>query len=658
MKNFQIMRYLSKYKTWIAAASLICGVLFYIGAQLFFQTYNASTIIEYTGEGAYSGLSPDGTKIDPNELKSTNIVSKALSSLNISQTNVDSIRESISIEPVISEEQQLLQESKLELGEEYEVNPTRYLVTLSTSVLSGKEYPRLVLNEILSEYNAFYGETHVNSQGGTNGINDIYSKNYDYIEMMEVIDGSLESTLKYLNDKINAHPSFRSYDTGYSFSDLASEFSLIQNVKAVRIASKILSEHITKDRDVLLEKYNNRNNTMTITNETSIAEINNIIGVINTYVQMMSNSDNTNITSEYILDDVHENYIYDEEGNYRGIDQTTEYDDLLEGYVRNRDTYEDNLIDIAYNQYVLSVYEAAPQASSQQVQEETEASIRALVDEVNALYDILHVTNDEYNEFLGAQNIHLITSVGVSERIPVALFTAFVVVIFGVVGCAGAIIIGRVEDIIEYYAFTNKVDGLPNRAKCDMYIAQMAKKSLPSQFVCAAFKITNLKEENIRLGRGVGDSMMKSFANALIDVFEPSDAGNFVGYNGSGQYIAFIESMSKSQMEACILQFVSLIASVCEDEKYNIEYQYGVAYAEEEKCYDIRKLLSMAISRIGSTPDPTPRDKVVDLQHIKEEAIREALAKKSTADNDKRDISQAKEDYYLKFKSWKTTKAK
>ena len=44
-------------------------------------------------------------------------------------------------------------------------------------------------------------------------------------------------------------------------------------------------------------------------------------------------------------------------------------------------------------------------------------------------------------------------------------------VIFGALGCAGAALFGRIEDFIEYYAFTNKVDGLPNRAKCDQFIA-------------------------------------------------------------------------------------------------------------------------------------------------------------------------------------------
>ena len=224
---------------------------------------------------------------------------------------------------------------------------------------------------------------------------------------------------------------------------------------------------------------------------------------------MMSESDNTDITSDYILDDVHENYVEDENGNIQGNDQTTEYDRLLEGYVENRTNYESNLIDQAYNEYVISVYETSYRASTEEELEAAETAIHTLVDEVNELYEILHTTNDEYNQYLGAQNISVLANVGVSESIPVGLFTLFVVIIFGVVGCVGAILLGRVEDIIEYYAFTNKVDGLPNRAKCDRYISSWEKKALPSQFACAVFKITNLRQENMKWGRHTGDEMIE-----------------------------------------------------------------------------------------------------------------------------------------------------
>lgn len=100
---------------------------------------------------------------------------------------------------------------------------------------------------------------------------------------------------------------------------------------------------------------------------------------------------------------------------------------------------------------------------------------------------LLTTTNDEYNEYLGSQNIVMLSSVRVTERFPILLFTVLIMVIFGALGCAGGALFGRIEDFIEYYAFTNKVDGLPNRAKCDQFIAAREKRPIPESFACIVF---------------------------------------------------------------------------------------------------------------------------------------------------------------------------
>ena len=72
--------------------------------------------------------------------------------------------------------------------------------------------------------------------------------------------------------------------------------------------------------------------------------------------------------------------------------------------------FENNLIDKAYNEYVIGVYSDAPARSSEEVLEETENRVKALVDRVNELYIVLDQTNDEYNEYLGAENISVLSS--------------------------------------------------------------------------------------------------------------------------------------------------------------------------------------------------------------------------------------------------------
>ena len=595
MKDFQIFRYLKQFKYLIAIGSVLAGFMFYYVASNRMQSYTASTVIEYTNTGASEGLAPDGSKIDTSEIYGSYIIAKVIQNLGIdpSTANMDDIRNSITITSIITDEQQQIFDAKVTQGEDASLIATRYMVTFNSGVASGKDYPRAMLNEILDVYSAYYGETHVNSARSPNGVNDIYDKGYDYIEMMDVIDESLTATLQTLNGKISGDSTFRSSVTGYSFSDLYREYELLQNIEVPKITAQILAGKITKNRDILLAKYRNRNNDLSIENSASEQEVEKIMGVIDSYVQMMSDSGNTNITSEYILSDIYDDT---QGGLYSKTDQTTSYDKLFIRYVQDRTGYTANEIDAAYNQYILDTFSDAREESSEEDQQAVTQAIRSLVEKINTLYADMAETTDEYNEYLGAANISVLSSVGVTEKISINKFTMMIVVVFGVFGCLGAIALGRLWDIIEYYMFTNKTVNLPNRAHCDQFIAGMENKMLSNSYVCVAFKLTNLQEENRRLGRNAGNQMMKTFARVLTSIFVPSKTV-FVAYNDSAQYLVFADEYNPEQTKASLAQMRTVLAQKCEREAFEIEYDEGYACSGEEQSFYIRRLLSIALSR-------------------------------------------------------------
>ena len=595
MKDFQIFRYLKQFKYLIAIGSVLAGFMFYYVASNRMQSYTASTVIEYTNTGASEGLAPDGSKIDTSEIYGSYIIAKVIQNLGIdpSTANMDDIRNSITITSIITDEQQQIFDAKVTQGEDASLIATRYMVTFNSGVASGKDYPRAMLNEILDVYSAYYGETHVNSARSPNGVNDIYDKGYDYIEMMDVIDESLTATLQTLNGKISGDSTFRSSVTGYSFSDLYREYELLQNIEVPKITAQILAGKITKNRDILLAKYRNRNNDLSIENSASEQEVEKIMGVIDSYVQMMSDSGNTNITSEYILSDIYDDT---QGGLYSKTDQTTSYDKLFIRYVQDRTGYTANEIDAAYNQYILDTFSDAQEESSEEDQQAVTQAIRSLVEKINTLYADMAETTDEYNEYLGAANISVLSSVGVTEKISINKFTMMIVVVFGVFGCLGAIALGRLWDIIEYYMFTNKTVNLPNRARCDQFIAGMESKMLSNSYVCVAFKLTNLQEENRRLGRNAGNQMMKMFARVLTSIFVPSKTV-FVAYNDSAQYLVFADEYNPEQTKASLAQMRTVLAQKCEREAFEIEYDEGYACSGEEQSFYIRRLLSIALSR-------------------------------------------------------------
>ena len=616
MKELDVFRYLKKYRALIAGFSVLAGVAFFLIAQLYIQQYTAATVIEYTGRQAAEGRSPDGSPIDTSEIYATNLVAQAMKALDLDYTEatMDEIRRGIQVEPVITEEDLMIQQSKLDNGEEdYELNPTRYLVSFHCGVGNGRDHPRRVLNQILQEYASYYGKAHVNTSLAANPVSDITSKGYDYLEMAEVMDDTLTSITEHLSDKVTWNGEFRSSGTGYSFQDLQDEFTFLKEVEVRQLFSRILADRVTKDRDVLLSKYRNRNNDLGISNNAASFEIEKIRGIISAYegameefsVPIRTNTDEEGkeetVLQNNVLPNVYDDWNEDQDGNRAPVDRTAEYDKLLTRYIEDRTLFEHNLIDTDYNNYVIEVFAGAPSSSSPEVQQELQQEIAGLAEKINALQEIYYKTNDEYNEYLGAQNIMMLSSVRVTERFPILIFAILIMVIFGALGCAGAALFGRIEDFIEYYAFTNKVDGLPNRAKCDQFIAAREKRPIPEDFACVVLKLANLQAENARLGREGGDRMIKDFVEVLTSVFIPS-AKVFVANNGAGQYLVFAESLKQEQVDAALFQIGVILEETAKERGYRIDLQTGSACAGEESCHFIRELLSIAMKRVGGAP--------------------------------------------------------
>ncbi|MCI8560246.1 MAG: GGDEF domain-containing protein [Dorea sp.] len=614
MKELDVFRYLKKYRRVIVIVSVLAGIAFYMIAQFYIQQYTAVTVIEYTGAEAAKGESPDNTPLDPSEIYGTNLISQAMQKLGIKYTEstIDDIRMNMHAEPIITDEDLQVQQAKLDNGEkDYEFIPTRFTVSFNCGVGNGKEYPRKILNQILQEYVLYYGKVHVNTSQAANPVSDISTKGYDYLEMAEVMDDTLEEITEHLTDKADWNAEFRSSRTGRSFQDLKNEFEFIRDVEVRQLLSEILEGKITKNRDLLLDKYKNRNSELGISNDAVSFEVDKIRGIISSYENAMdefsatadinkgndANADEGALRN-YVLPNVYDDWNRkNEDDNWEPVDRTAEYDQLMMKYIKDRTLYEENAIDKDYNNYILEVFSDAPSSAPQKVQKDILKKIERLAEKINALQSIYYETNDEYNEYLGGKNVAVLSSVRVTERFPIMLFTILIVVIFGALGCAGAALFGRVEDFIEYYAFTNKVDGLPNRAKCDQFITARSHRPIPENFACIVFKLANLQSENARLGREAGDRMIKDFAETLTSVFAPSDQ-MFVGNNGAGQYLIFAEALNQEQVHAATLQVSTILEEKAHDRGYHIDLQSGSSNAGSEQCYYIRELLSTAMKRV------------------------------------------------------------
>ena len=357
MDEKKIFKYIKRLLPYVLILSLLLSVLinFILKKQ---RTYTASAVINYNFESAAEGKTPAGTDLDVNEIKSSAIMSKVIDRLSLGEGySADRLTSRISITEVPDPDKEAQKEAKLKEGKEYVYVPTTYIIAFTATNAEGARFAQTMLDETLDVYFSVFGENYINVDHISNNIEKIYDNNYDYLRMAEHIDNNIENTVNMLYQRDSAYPYYRSTETGTSFGDLIDEFNFIRSVTLKDMFSKIYRYQITKSKSLLNATYNTRIDNNAISGSGEREMFGDIEEVIESYVYKMRESGNTDITYEYILNEVHSKDITDGEGNVitKG-DQTVTYDELIYAW-RDHDLNEALAsIDTAYCRYVLDSF--------------------------------------------------------------------------------------------------------------------------------------------------------------------------------------------------------------------------------------------------------------------------------------------------------------
>lgn len=608
MKNLNFMKYLKKILPFIIVFCVLatCVVNSKLKAS---NTYVASEVIHYNDPLTEQGYTPTGAKLDVNEIKSSAVVSKVVNRLELTGIySVDSLISRISITPIPDEDKLAQKEAKLEDGEEYIYEPSTYIVSFTATNGEGPEFARTILDEILDIYFAEYSQKYVNVAPAANVIANIENGNYDYIEMIELIDAGINETLNTLYLRMAQNPYYRGTKTGVSFSDLADEFNYLRQVTLAGLFSDIYNYQVTKNKTLLISDYMTKidNNNIAAATEENI--VNDTIAIIEAYVEKMRESGNTDISSEYILDTLYER---EDDENSSSEDQTVTYDQLIFDLRNHSENKEHLLIDTAYSKYIISIFtectgeceneecHSSPMTCTQihnenyeAVKAEIDAGIKTLVDDLEELYVLTMETNDEYNYYLGASYISVLSSASVYSSVNVNLYTfiAFFFLIF--VCCGGAIMLGRIGDIVQGVFYTDQLTEFSNRAYLDKYLKSMDKKLLDDGVVYCVVDIANLITINAEHSRELGDSIIKLFTRYLKETFGKTSA-EFI-YNGKGCFVIMAQNVDYTNVEDIMHLFGIRLDDREEYRHITIEYKVGIADTIQGN-QTARKLLAQAI---------------------------------------------------------------
>ncbi len=605
MKNFQILRYLKKLLPIIVVLCLLATYAVYFKLSTS-NTHIASEVIHYNDEQAEKGLAPTGDKLDVNEIKSSAVMSKVVDKMGLTGIySVDSLISKIDITPIEDADKVAQKDAKLEEGEEYIYEPSTFIVSFAATSGEGPDFARTVLDEILDVYFEQFSQKYVNVAPANNTIENIDKNDYDFIEVMELLDTSIDNTLTTLYQRIEQNNYYRATETGVSFSELADDFNYLRQVKVSSLFSKIYKYQITKNKSVLVSDYTTRIDNNNISNEKDKSLVEDVVTVIDAYVTKMRESGNTNISYEYILDNLHERNVQDYVG-----DQTVTYDELIYSWRDCNENKEHAIIDSAYCNYILDTFTSCTGncggacASSDltctelcnekyaAVREEVEKEIDTLLKELNVLYDTTMKTNEEYNKYLGASYISVLSSASVRESVNVTLYTAIAFFFLMILCCGGAIVLGRTGDIINYIFYTDHLTEFNNRAYLDKYLKNKDKKLLDDGVVYCMVDISNLAQINTAHSRDAGDEIIKMFTSYLKETFGKSKTEYI--YNGNGSFVMLTEEADYITVEDIMRLFRLRLDEREEHKEIVIEYKIGISETFKENK-TARKLLSEAI---------------------------------------------------------------
>ena len=611
MNKFNLLRYLSKWKYLIFAVSFLGAFVVYRYA-MYNQEYTASTVIRYTNEAATNGMTPSGDELDVSEIYSATVITSVLEDLNLN-AGVDTIRSKCRVQEITPPDEDVRKQALLEQGEEYKYFSTDYIVSFSVGSEYSESFARTVLDSIIKNYFSTYGEKYINQQTLPNNSVRGTDGHYDYIERAEILDAWTINISDYLAAKKETQPDYRSAATGYSFNDLYEIYQAYMQYDIPEIYSLILEQEVTVDYDTLIKKYQTDISTLELDLQNMQSKIDDLNDLIHKYsdknkegaeYHFGTQTEEGSNSSDYILKDV-----YDKNTEEHKVDSQTTYDGLINEFVELETEKEKTEVDLEHKRKILSIFTDENVSTDKSNKEHIEESLDKLSKELDEMYQIVSDTVDEYNQYVGANNVSTLASISTGEKINIRMYIFLSAIIFFLFGCIGAIILGRSKEFLDYIMYTDRKTGLPNRAMCDLEIEKYAAEKLKDNFVFGIVKLNNLKYVNEKGGREAGDALLKAFGKILK---RAAQSYGFAGYNGSEQFLCMFEDCTPERAQD-FKQYLEELVRYHNVQSPNNAMQISVAVAETntEGIFDIRKLMGATFRKAA---DADRRDNAAKME--------------------------------------------
>ncbi|ANX00201.1 exopolysaccharide biosynthesis protein [Thermoclostridium stercorarium subsp. leptospartum DSM 9219] len=257
----EILEVIWKGKWLIALITIVAVLLTGIGTYIMLpNSQHVVAIININYPGIEQGLNPDGTQFDILQLKSPYVIEKALEELALTNSGLklDEIRRNIDITPIVPDDVSQRAETILKQGQEFVYYPSEYKITYKINKAFSYSQGIQLVEEIISQYKKYFYMLYSDVKTVENTISNVDLSNYDYPDIVEIINKQVESVQELLESKAEEGSGFRSSNTGYTFTDLSRSYDVLKNVDITKLESLVNTNTLTKDRERLIKDYEYR----------------------------------------------------------------------------------------------------------------------------------------------------------------------------------------------------------------------------------------------------------------------------------------------------------------------------------------------------------------------------------------------------------------
>lgn len=428
MSVSEFQDYLLKYKKplaiFVSLSLLLCMVCMNIA-----QSYTAEIFIKYLGENAEMGLTPNNSELNPYEISDALVVKKALESIGAESANYNSVRKNIAVTPIILSSEEAKYASYIDNFSDYEnteenkTHPVYFSVKFTTK--QGEEFARKFLDALIMQYRIYYVEKYAYNNDMTL-ISEKAVMQYDYFETAQILENKLRNNIDYLKNIVASDTDFRSPQTGYSISDLASKHESILQNDLANVSQLIVTKGISKNSDVLKKTLQSKADNAVLESNMNAEKATSKKELLETYSK--KNKEYVWNTSD--IEDEYQIHSDTERDRVYSTDKTV-YDQMILEYVDYSIKSKDLLIDKDFYQSNIERFSNGSVQDSQ-----AEQLLSTICEKYNDVQQLTEKTISDYNNFKSARYLANVSGIATSDSLSEVIYLASTLVLslgFGII---------------------------------------------------------------------------------------------------------------------------------------------------------------------------------------------------------------------------------